>query len=120
MSASDKLEAAAKTFKAKAAEYGENYMYVGDMLEAMFPEGITLKCQPQFTRMHLLVMMCVKLSRYAVNFHNGGHQDSVHDLTVYAAMLEQMDEEVMARCVDNFREAVARMPDEKNSAFQIL
>lgn len=92
MSASDKLEAAAKTFRDKAAEYGDDYTLVGNALKALFPAGLHLQTAEEFVRFHLFVMDMVKGSRYAVNFKNGGHQDSVRDKTVYAAMLETVDE----------------------------
>jgi hypothetical protein len=33
-----------------------------------------------------------KLHRYALNFETGGHQDSLKDLAVYAAMLASLDD----------------------------
>jgi hypothetical protein len=91
MKADKILEAAAKTYRERNAVYGDNYLRVGRMLEALFPDGILLKTAADHNRFHLFMLNIVKLSRYAVNFNNGGHQDSIHDATVYAAMLESID-----------------------------
>ena len=87
------LSAAAETFREKSKEYGGNYLKIGSVLQALFPDGLKMAHQDDHNRYHLFLMMLVKLTRYAENFNKGGHQDSLRDLAVYAAMLEAMDHE---------------------------
>jgi hypothetical protein len=37
------------------------------------------------------MLIIVKLTRYVINWNQGGHQDSIHDAMVYCAMLEEID-----------------------------
>lgn len=89
--AADFLEDCAKTFRERNAVYGNNYLNVGNALAAMFPDGITLKTPEDHNRFHIFVLMVVKMTRYANNWNIGGHADSMHDNTVYSAMLESID-----------------------------
>lgn len=81
------LEAAAKTFKERNTMYGSNYLNVGDAMKAFFPNGIELKTVNDHIRFHFFCWIVGKLSRYA-NQWETGHKDSIHDVVVYAAMLE--------------------------------
>ncbi len=81
------MEAAA-TFKQRNEVYGDQYLNFGSIMVAMFPNGITLKTAEEFSRFTLFFNCVGKLSRYSVNLDKGGHKDSAHDLSVYAAMLE--------------------------------
>ena len=87
------LEAAAQTFAERNKEYRNNWRMVGPVMKEMFPDGIDLATMQEQERFHLFSLIVVKLTRYAVNFHNGGHKDSIHDIAVYAAMLESIDDE---------------------------
>lgn len=80
------LEAMANTFRERNAVYGDNWKTVGNVMEALFPEGIVLSSPSDFCRWHLLELLVVKLTRFA----NSGmcHMDSIHDASVYGAMLE--------------------------------
>ena len=88
--APDLLAAAADTFRQRNALYGDNYTRFGDIMMGIFPAGVELRTAADFNRYGQLFMCMCKLTRYAENFNKGGHQDSAHDLTVYAAMLEEM------------------------------
>ena len=81
----------ADTFRARNAIYSDNYKNVGAVLIAMFPNGVQLKTQEDFTRWHLFELLIVKLTRFA----NSGltHKDSIHDGTVYGAMVESLIQE---------------------------
>lgn len=92
MSADKILAAAAETFAARKAVYGENYKRVGAAMAALFPEGVKLETEEDHNRFHIFALIVVKLSRYCVNWDKGGHQDSIHDAAVYCAMLEDIDE----------------------------
>jgi hypothetical protein len=90
-SAPDFLDAAAATFRERNSLYGNNYQREGALLLALFPEGgiPAIKTPEDANRLHVLVACVTKLQRYAHNWAEGGHQDSAHDLQVYAAMLEE-------------------------------
>lgn len=87
----DILEAAAATFRERNKVYGDNYLRIGEMMRGMFPDGLTVKTAHDWNRLHILLLGIIKLSRYAVNWDEGGHQDSIHDNTVYSAILEAID-----------------------------
>ena len=85
MSAAEILSSMATTYRERNKVYGDNFRNVAPVMKALFPQGVPseLVTTDQF---HLFELMVVKLSRYA----NSGltHQDSIHDLAVYAAMCE--------------------------------
>ena len=91
------LEEGAATFKERNKVYGDNYKNVGTVMTGMFPEGVMLKSADDWNRMHILLLAIVKLTRYCNNWNDGGHQDSIHDACVYAAMLESIDAEIPER-----------------------
>lgn len=80
------LENMAETFRKRNKVYGDNYMKVGAIMKILFPNGVTLQTPEDFNRWHLFELMIVKLTR----FTNTGmlNIDSIHDLAVYAAMVE--------------------------------
>lgn len=80
------LEQMAKTFRERNAIYGDNWNMVGRMMVVMFPHGVQLRTTEDYDLWHLFELMIVKLSRYAVS--GLAHKDSLHDLAVYAAMVE--------------------------------
>lgn len=86
--AADILGEMAETFRERNKVYGDNYLRVGDVMVALFPEGVTIGTKEQFNVWHLFELMIVKLTRFA----NSGlsHEDSIHDLAVYAAMVESL------------------------------
>lgn len=63
----------------------------GEVLAALFPDGLTLKGEVEFSRFVLFTMAQIKFMRYAENLLKGGHQDSIHDLGVYSFILEAYD-----------------------------
>lgn len=85
------LTEAAATFKARNAVYGDNYKRVGEVMVALFPNGVTLKTTHDWERMHIFLLGIVKQTRYCNNWEQGGHADSIRDNTVYSAMLESID-----------------------------
>lgn len=78
------------TLKEKRKEYGDSYLKYGQVMMALFPNGITVYDAEDFNRLGLLNMIVHKLVRYANQWENK-HQDSIHDLGVYAFMLEALD-----------------------------
>ena len=112
MNASDILNQAADTFRERNAMYRENWKDVGATLAALFPGGIMLKTPQDHTRFHFVMLMVVKISRYA-NMWDNPHQDSMRDLAVYAAMLESFDFAEFNAKLE--REATERNADESMS-----
>jgi len=89
----DILEEAAQTFREKNAIYGDNWRLVGKVMRGLFPNGLEIQSVEDWNRMHILLLLVVKMTRYAVNFE-AGHRDSIRDAIVYSAMLEMIDEEI--------------------------
>lgn len=87
------LMEAANTYEQRNALYGDSYLVFGQVMAAMLPSGIELSGERAFNRFGVLVQCVSKLTRYAANLQAGGHQDSAHDLCVYAAMLESLTEQ---------------------------
>ncbi len=86
------LRDAAKTFRQRNALYGDNYRQFGDVMRAMFPQGVTPQSVAEWNRLGVLVQCVHKLTRYAQQWNAGGHEDSAHDLCVYAAILQELTE----------------------------
>jgi len=82
------LDGMSITFLNRHEIYGDNYLQIGRVLEAMFPDGITIKTADDHNRHHAFLMMVVKITRLASSGIN--HQDSAHDCAVYGAMLETL------------------------------
>lgn len=82
------------TFKERNAVYKNNWWPAGRILREMFPSGITLKTEDDFTRFAVLVQKAGKMTRYAANFHEGGHSDSIKDDGVYSFILSGIDESI--------------------------
>ncbi len=95
----DILEEAAKTFRDRNAVYGDNWRLVGKVMNGLFPNGLEIQSVEDWERLHILLLLVVKMTRYAVNFKNG-HVDSIRDATVYGAMLEMIDEEIFENSSD--------------------
>jgi len=88
---SDFLKEAAIVFENKNKEYGDSYKSFGKIMMAYFPNGVELKTKQDFTRFAMLNIMISKTDRYCKNFINGGHKDSLVDLSIYSTMLQEID-----------------------------
>lgn len=83
----DLLQAAAETMRTRNAAYKNAWRDLnGKILHMLYPEGLTLKTENDFTKFHLLMLMVIKLTR--ITSSNLTHTDSCRDLTVYSTMLE--------------------------------
>lgn len=89
--APDIMEEGVKTFIERRKVYGSSYVIHGRVMDALFPDGVTLKKPIDFVRFSILNMMIVKLVRYATHWGKP-HADSVHDTMVYSAVLEEVDQ----------------------------
>ena len=84
------LRECASTYEERNKMYGDNYKKFGAVMKAIFPEGVALYGVENFNRFGIFVQCVSKLTRYSESLNKGGHQDSAHDLSVYAAMLEEL------------------------------
>lgn len=91
MRADAELEAMAATFRERNAAYGDNWRTLGNVMAALFPEGVLLKTADDFARFALFEWGIGKLTRFV----NKGmtHKDSIHDAAVYFAMVSSLVEE---------------------------
>lgn len=85
-SAADILQACADTFRERNAEYKDNAIVVGRVMDALFPGGVVLKTAADFHIWHLFELIIVKLTRFTNS--NLRHEDSMRDMAVYCAMVE--------------------------------
>ena len=93
----DLLQQSVESFRQRAEIYGDNYKQFGKAMLALFPNGPQIKSSndvENWNRLGLLVQIVSKLTRYCENFHKGGHDDSLNDISVYAAMLRHIDQEI--------------------------
>jgi hypothetical protein len=89
--AADILAGAADTFRERNAVYRDNAVMVGQVMECLFPDGVTIKTKEDHHFYHLFELIIVKLTRFANSELR--HKDSIHDLMVYAAMVENLVEQ---------------------------
>jgi hypothetical protein len=87
----DLFSEATNTFIQRNELYGDSYKKFGNVMSVLFPHGIGISNGEDFSRLGLLNMIVSKLIRYCSNFHDP-HNDSIHDLGVYAVMLEELDQ----------------------------
>lgn len=90
-SVSDALKDLGALFEQRNKEYGNDYLNFGDVMMTLFPNGLLLRTAKDFSRFAILTFMLAKTTRYTKNFHNGGHKDSLDDISVYSQMLQQLD-----------------------------
>lgn len=94
-SPADLLQQSVETFKQRAEVYGDNYKRFGKIMALLIPAGTEIVANPEaLNRLGLLVQIVSKLTRYCENFNKGGHDDSLNDISVYAAMLRSLDQEI--------------------------
>lgn len=76
----------------KEPVFGGAYKQHGTVVAALFPSGVSLEGQEDMGRYAVFDIIVGKLIRYANNFDAGGHDDSLKDISNYAAMLRELDE----------------------------
>ena len=96
MDITEELKEAIKTTQARHAVYGnespglESYERSAAIVLAMFPNGVHLTSAVQVSTFSFLFMIVSKLGRFAQSLDsNAPHQDSMHDIGIYAFMLER-------------------------------
>jgi hypothetical protein len=93
------IQDATETFRERAAVYGDNYLRFGHVMQALFPDGVTINNADDWNRFGIIIQKVSKLSRYATNPYCG-HIDSTHDDGVYSFMLESLDRAAEAKRSD--------------------
>lgn len=88
MSAGDVLADMAITYAERGNVYKDNFRVVGPVMTALHPDGVKLLTEKDHELFHLYSLIIVKLTRFATSELT--HQDSIHDLAVYAAMIESL------------------------------
>lgn len=91
----NELQKKADLYRERNKIYGDNYKKFGNMVHSIMGET-KLETADDYKRFGVLIMMFSKLSRYASNFSVGGHDDSLDDITVYAMMQKEVDQEARA------------------------
>lgn len=89
------LRESAATYEQRNAVYGDAYKRQGDVMAALFPFGIMLQTPRDFARFTILATITSKILRYSNEFGAGGHDDSLLDISTYAAMLREIDAELL-------------------------
>lgn len=87
------LRNAAAIYEERNKVYGDNYKLFGHVMMAMLGQ-VDLRTPEDHNRFGILVQMVSKLTRYANNFAEGGHEDSLNDLAVYTLMLQELDQDL--------------------------
>lgn len=72
----------------------ECYEQHGPVMKELFPDGLPLRTAEDFGRFGILNIIVGKIIRYSNNFEEGGHDDSLEDISVYCNMLRELDEEL--------------------------
>jgi hypothetical protein len=84
------MQSGASTYRARNKVYGDSYHRHGQVMKALYPQGVELKTIEDFNRFGIVNMLVSKITRYA-NDPSLGHIDSIHDMGVYSFMLEELD-----------------------------
>tara|TARA_R110000744_G_scaffold196160_1_gene315329 strand:- start:1012 stop:1314 length:303 start_codon:yes stop_codon:yes gene_type:complete len=91
--AGERLKGLASIFEQRGKLYKDGYKRHGEILKALFPEGVDQDDEKTLNRYVIVVYLITKLVRYCDNFTAGGHEDSLDDLAVYAEILNSYDME---------------------------
>ena len=89
-----KLRGLADLYAERNDEYGDSYRIFGKLMDAMFPNGITIKGVRFWNRLGIFMQIVWKIVRFRAAFEAGRPQDdSLADTAVYAAMLWELESE---------------------------
>jgi len=89
------LKKALKTYNERSKDYGKPYKQHGKIMSLFFPNGLILKTEDDFKRFGMINIIIAKMHRYIKNFNEGKtHIDSLHDMGIYAFLLEEVDREI--------------------------
>lgn len=80
------LEAGAATYRERNLIYGDNWETFREVMLLLFPNGIDLSDPDKLIKYNWLCHIVGKVTRFVNADMN--HVDSIHDMGVYAAMIE--------------------------------
>lgn len=92
----ERLETALATYRERNAHYKDSFSRWGPVFRALFPNGIRIETEDDWNRIVCLGHIIDKLVRYTT-FFNQPHEDSIHDLGVYAFIMQGLDAEMRQR-----------------------
>lgn len=81
------LEKLKQTFIDREKVYKDGHYRHAAILDILFPNGIHFSGD-KGVMFVFINMIIIKLVRFCDNFGDGGHKDSIHDLSVYGIMLD--------------------------------
>ena len=87
---SDILKKNTKIVEEKGKQYGNTYHLFGTVMDALFPNGITILGIKEQERFGVFFMLVHKLIRISKKLFDNVSLDSLTDLSNYAAMLEKI------------------------------
>ena len=90
----ERLRNAANLYEERNKLYKDNYKHFGRIMAALFPEGLTVQSPDDWNRVGLFVQVVGKITRYPAQWKEGGHPDSLDDVSVYSQMLAEVDDEI--------------------------
>lgn len=80
------LKEMAATYEERNKVYGNNFLMMGPVMKAMFPNGPKLETEKDYIIFHLFDWAVGKLTRFVNS--DMKHIDTIHDVAVYCAMIE--------------------------------
>ena len=86
------LNESAALYKGRKEIYpSDNWEISGRVLQELLPNGVAINSAYDNERYHIFTWLIGKICRYAQNYDKGGHEDSLRDAIVYAAILKSID-----------------------------
>ena len=86
------MDKASDRYIEKGKEYGHTYERFGEVMMALFPDGLLVTRADDWNRLGLLTMMVHKLLRYTNLYHDPKRgAEELDDMAVYTFILESID-----------------------------
>ena len=82
----DVMKTMLETFEERGAVYKDDYVDFARLLTVLYPGGPRIKSEMEWIKFDFLCRILGKVTRFTASGMT--HQDSIHDIAVYAAMLE--------------------------------
>lgn len=91
LSPAERLSQAAELSRERNKTYGNSFASFGPIL-MHYLGTMTIGDETTWGRLAVFILMLGKMDRYSRNFTQGGHPDSLNDLSVYAQMQAYVDD----------------------------
>ena len=79
-------------FEERKDQYGNNYLYWGEVMDKLYPEGLTVKGVNDWNKLGVLVQIVSKLTRYTTgNSDKEIINDTLNDMSIYSQMLAKIE-----------------------------